>query len=107
MWNEPSQSRLDKIPRLYSTEDIPPENKSIHLHFFIGGCDWYVAEFDGEDSFYGYSILNGDYWNAEWGYISFEELKRLRVGWVEVDCETEELWAVKRASEIPDIWRDF
>lgn len=107
MWNEPSTARLDAIPRLYETDDIPLENKSIRLHFFIGGCDWYVAEFDGEDTFFGYCILNQDFLNAEWGYFSFAELKNLSVGWVEVDCETEDAWTVKRANEIPDIWRDF
>ena len=105
MWNEPSQSWLDKIPRLYVTEAIAPENKEIHLHFFIGGCDWYVAEFDGEDTFFGYAILNQDFQNAEWGYVSFDELRNIRVGWVEVDCETEDIWDAKQASEIPDIWR--
>ena len=103
MWNGPLQARLDAIPRLYATEDVPLEDKLIHLHFFIGGCDWYVAEFDGDDLFFGYAILNSDHWNAEWGYFSFEELKRLRVGWVEVDCETP--WEVKPANAIPDIGR--
>ena len=106
MWNEPSQSRLEKIPRLYVTEAVAPENKLIHLHFFIGGCDWYIAEFDGEDTFFGYAILNQDFQNAEWGYISFGELRNIRVGWVEVDCETENVWNTKQANEITDIWRE-
>ena len=47
MWNKPLQSWLDKVPRLYATEAIAPENKLIHLHFFIGGCDWCVTESGG------------------------------------------------------------
>jgi len=39
MWNIPSKERLEKIPKLYETESIPLEDKMIHLHFFIGGCD--------------------------------------------------------------------
>lgn len=105
MWNEPSQDRLDQIPMLYETESIPLRNKLIYLHFFIGGCDWYIAEFDGEDTFFGYAIINHDYINAEWGYISFQELKKIKITWVEVDCETEESWHIKSAGEIPDIWR--
>ena len=27
------------------------------LHFFIGGCDWYITEHDGDDLFWGYAIL--------------------------------------------------
>lgn len=105
MWNEPSQKRLDRIPRLYETEDIPLNDKEIHLHFFIGGCDWYVAEFDGEDTFFGYAILNQDYQNAEWGYFSLAELKSLSVSWVEVDCETEHAWKVRKAGDVEDIVR--
>jgi hypothetical protein len=62
MWNMPSQSRLDKIPRLYETEHIATQDKLIYLHFFIGGSDykqWYAAEFDGDDIFFGFVVLNG------------------------------------------------
>jgi hypothetical protein len=104
MWNEPTSKRLSRIPRLYETENVPLKDKMIYLHFFIGGCDWYVAEHDGEDLFFGYAILNNDYQMAEWGYVSFSELKSIKVkGWLEVDCETEDAWQVKKASEIDNI----
>ena len=90
MWNTPAQERLDQIPRLCETEGTPLSDKLIYLHFFFGGCDWYIAEYDGEDIFFGYAILNGDIINAEWGYISFSELKDLKYGFAEVDCEVEE-----------------
>ena len=106
MWNVPSKTRLASIPKLYETEGQPLLEKLIHLHFFIGGCDWYIAEFDGDDTFFGYAILHGDLDNAEWGYVSFEELKSLRVqGWLEVDCELEDFWQVKPAGDIPVIRR--
>jgi hypothetical protein len=69
MWNEPTKERLATIPRLYETENIPIKDKPIYLHFFIGGCDWYIAEFDGDDIFFGFAILNNDYEMAEWGYV--------------------------------------
>ena len=104
MWNTPTEDRLSKIPRLYETEHTPLQEKLIHLHFFIGGCDWYVAEYDGEDLFWGFAILNDDFQNAEWGYISLSELKSIKVGgWLEIDCEIEELWIVRKASEIKKI----
>lgn len=103
MWNIPSEERLAKIPRLYETEHLPLEAKLIYLHFFIGGCDWYVAEYNGEDLFWGYTILNGDRQNAEWGYISFIELKALKLKWLEVDCELEDYWRVRKASEVNNI----
>jgi len=103
MWNEPSTERLLKIPRLYETENIRAQDKLIHLHFFIGGCDWFVAEYDGGDLFWGFAILNQDYEMAEWGYISFSELKSISVNGIEIDCEVEEAWRVRRAAEITKI----
>ena len=99
MWNIPSKERLAKTPKLYETENIPLKDKLICLHFFIGGCDWYIAEYDGEDLFWGFAILNKDLQNAEWGYISFSELKSIKLdGWLEIECELEEFWQVKRAT---------
>lgn len=102
MWNEPSKEQLEKIPRLYETEDIPLEDKLIYLHFFIGGSDWYIAEYDGKDLFFGYAILNGDTEMAEWGYVSFKELRSLRVPpGFEVDCD--QYWEIRKASQVDKI----
>lgn len=98
MWNTPTQQRLDQIPRLYETEDIPLADKLVHLHFFIGGCDWYIVEYDGDDTFFGYAILNGDIVNAEWGYISFSELKSIKIGFAEIDCDL--YWKVIPVQEV-------
>jgi hypothetical protein len=103
MWNEPSKERLAKIPKLYETENIRLQDKLIHLHFFIGACDWYIAEYDGQDLFWGFAILNDDYEMAEWGYISFGELKSITVNGTEIDCEIEGAWKVRRAVEINKI----
>lgn len=101
MWNEPSQKQLAEIPKLYETEKVPLQEKLIYLHFFIGGCDWYIAEFDGQDLFWGFAILNQDYQNAEWGYISFAELRSINVNGIEIDCELN--WRIRKASEIEKI----
>ena len=104
MWNIPSKERLDKIPRLYETEHVPLRDKVIQLHFFIGGADWFICEYDGEDLFFGFAILNNDYQCAEWGYVSFMGLKSIQIdGWLEIDCELEEHWKPKRAIEIEKI----
>ena len=101
MWNTPTKEHLARIPRFYETEHIPVEEKLIYLHFFIGGCDWYIAEYDGGDLFFGFAILNSDYEMAEWGYISFAEIKSIRVSFLEIDCETD--WTPKKASKIENI----
>ena len=104
MWNEPTKERLSKIPKLYETENVPLKDKLIYLHFFIGGSDWFVAEYDEDDLFFGFAVLNGDLQMAEWGYVSFSELKSIKVqGWLEIDCELEEHWQAKRAIEIDKI----
>lgn len=103
MWNTPTKERLDRIPRLYITEKIPVKDKVIALHFFMAGCDWYIVEFDGDDLFFGYAILNGDLDCAEWGYVSFSELKSIKIGFLEVDCELEERWGSKKVSEVSTI----
>jgi len=95
---------MNKIPRLYDTENVPLKEKQVHLHFFIGGCDWYICETDGKDIMWGFCILNNDYQMAEWGYVSLSELRDIKIdGWVEVDCELEALWKVKRAVDVDRI----
>ena len=104
MWNEPTKERLARIPELYETEHISIKDKLIHLHFFIGGCDWYIAEYDGEDLFFGFVILNGDFENAEWGYISFGELKSIKIhDAFEIECELEQFWKIRRAVDVETI----
>ena len=101
MWNVPSKKRLSKIPKLYETENLPLKDKLIYLHFFIGGSEWFICEYDGEDLMFGFCILNNDLEMAEWGYVSFSELKSIKVnGWLEIDCELEDLWEVRKSSEI-------
>jgi len=85
MWNVPNTKRLNRIPTRQA--GVPTLEKKAYLHLFMGGSDWYVLEYDKRDTFYGYAILNGDLQNAEFGYFSFSELKSLKVGFMEIDCE--------------------
>ena len=102
MWNKPTDKQLSKIPKLYATQNTRPENKKIYMHFFIGDTDWYIAEYDGEDLFYGFTILNGWVNDAEWGYISYKELQSLRVPpGFEVDRDM--YWTVVKAGDIEKI----
>ena len=103
MWNIPDREQLGQIPRLYETENVKTEEKLIYLHFFIGWCDWYITEYDGNDLFFGFAILNNDLEMAEWGYISFAELKSICVHGIEIDCETD--WMPTRAGDIDLIKR--
>ena len=103
MWNEPTEEDLQRIPRLYATEIVPWADKMIYQHFFLGGCDWYVAEYAPEERiFFGYAILNDDLDNSEWGYISFDELRDVKAqGVYEVDRDLH--WSPRKASEVERI----
>lgn len=106
MWNTPTPYRLAQIPKLYETDEVSIEDKLIYLHFFLAGSDWFVAEFDGTETFFWFVILNGDLRNAEWGYFSLSELKHIMMsGWMEVDCELESHWKIRPASKIEKIFQ--
>ena len=103
MWSKPSKDELERIPPLYSSEDTPAEDKIIYGHFFLGGSDWYITEYDPvERIFFGYAILNEDYDNAEWGYISFDELLDLKVG-PGFEADWDRYWKPKKAREVDRI----
>jgi len=103
MWNIPKDGELSSIPKLYETEDIPLKEKVIHLHLFIGGCDWYIAEFDGEDLFWGFAILNNDLQSAEWGYISLNQLKEIKIDPYGFEIDRDLHWTPCRAFEVEKI----
>ena len=54
------------------TED---EKHPLAFKYTLGNSSFYVSEWDGNDEFFGYTVLNGDTQNSEWGYTSLEELK--------------------------------
>lgn len=103
MWNTPATSRLANIPKLYETENISVQDKLVHLHFFLGGCDWYVIEYDGDDLFWGFVVLNNDMQMAEWGYFTFSELQATRISGLEVDCELKQFWEIRPAHQVDKI----
>lgn len=70
----PLEQQVALIPHLKATESVPAEEKIIYAHFFLGGSDWYIAEWDGKDELFGYAVLNDDWQMSEWGYISLKEL---------------------------------
>jgi hypothetical protein len=67
------EKQLSKCPKLYGTRGMK-EHPAI-FHYFYGGTDIYICEYDQDDGLmFGFVILNGDLQNAEWGYISLEEI---------------------------------
>ncbi len=101
MWNQPTVQRLANIPDLYETESDFLTEKLIYCHFYLAGSDWYVTEFDGCDTFFGFVILNGNCIDAEWRYFTLRKLDQLNVRGYEV--EFDEYWQLRPASQVKKI----
>ena len=118
MLNQPSRKMLSQVPELYANEknQTAIDDIIIHMHFFVASCDWWIAE-HGDDLFWGYANL-GDDLNAEWGYVSYSELKSIGesvsvpvtdsttgelIGRMPLMVEYDEHWEPKPFSEIR--WR--
>lgn len=70
-------------------QDGKGSEAKVYAHYFVGGCDWFITEYDPhEDVGFGWACLN-DRQNAELGYVSIAELETARVGGLfPVDYET-------------------
>ncbi len=68
--------RIALMPATYATDDHG-DAAIVHLHYFTGGCDWYITEKDCENvqhQAFGLACIH----EAELGYISIVELLRCR-----------------------------
>ena len=68
--------QIDTMPKTYDQEGRG-DQAIVHLHYFLGGSDWYITEKDrdgGVDQAFGYACLNGLEDFAEIGYISIAEI---------------------------------
>ena len=66
------QARLEKCPNIGETDRLK-EHPAV-FHYFCGGTDIYICEYDRKDGMFGFAILNGDLGNSEWGYFNLKEL---------------------------------
>jgi hypothetical protein len=74
---------IESMPGPYGTEGTARPEKMVYLHYFQGGSDFYILERDNlpgrQYQAFGYTILNGDLENAEFGYIDIFGLIELGV----------------------------
>ena len=64
---------IDGMPKVYE-QDGKGDQAMVYLHYFTGGCDWWITEKDSEaeqHQAYGYADIG---YGAEQGYISLVEL---------------------------------
>lgn len=76
----PPKSVLKKIPALYATDGTTPlAEKTIHLHYFGGPYDAWIAEFDPETGMaFGYVEIGG-HGEGEWGSVYLPEVEELNL----------------------------
>ena len=61
------------MPKTYEQEG-KGDHAIIHLHYFIGNCNWYITEKDSEkEQVQAFGLADLGY-GPEYGYISIEEL---------------------------------
>lgn len=82
--------RITDMPVTYEQNEV--SDPIVYLHYFMGGSDWYITEKDmegkGTEQAYGYACLNGDMMNAEFGFISIDELCSLVIrGFMTIDLD--------------------
>lgn len=99
MYNEPTEEELNKVPKLYDTENIPLPERDVYFHFFCGNSDWWILEYDPKNRlFFGIAKI----FECELGYISFDEMRDVRVfGAMEVDRDLH--FGIKKIKEIEEL----
>ncbi len=88
------ESVINTMPAIYGQDGLG-DDAIAHLHYFSGGCDWYITEKDVDDPFgdspsiteqhqaHGFAKFASESQNSEIGYISIEQLLSQRT--VELD----------------------
>ncbi len=104
MRNEPTADELWKIPPLHSNKNALEKEIVIHMRFQLMGASWFIAEYDGGDTFFGYRLLdpNREFANS-WGYFSLSELKEMSLIGNEVERDLN--WENKPIKLIQEIFR--
>ncbi|MDR2596287.1 MAG: hypothetical protein LBC76_03090 [Treponema sp.] len=75
--NKHLETALKKCPKIGATDGLA-EHPAV-FHYFYGGTDIYICEYESSDGqMFGYSILNGDLQNSEWGYFNVMDFSQSR-----------------------------
>lgn len=74
----PSAKEMAKWPPIYTNDGTPLPEQPIVAHYFQGGHDWWVTEYDpATNEVFGFVTLAG-HGRGEWGYSSLTEIEALR-----------------------------
>lgn len=91
-WEQDFKTSLKTMPQTYE-QDGMGENSIVHLHYFMGGMDWFITEIDKEPGpqlqAFGWADLG---YGAEAGHICLPEL-------FEAGVELDMYWTPKKIKE--------
>lgn len=97
---EETRKRIEETPPLYANEELGTK-ALVRLHYFGGSTDIWLSELDEENGIaFGYTCLNGDYQNAELGYVRISEIMACD-GRIELDL----YWGDKPLEEVMGPWK--
>jgi len=106
MKDEPSDEELRRLARLNANSNARWQDIMIYEHFFLGGSDWYLAEYNPSSRiFFCFAILNDDLLNAEWGSVSYDELRAVNFNGIEIGRDTR--WRPRKASSVDRILESY
>lgn len=72
----PPKAEQKRIPALYATEGTPLAEKTVHQHYFTGGFDFYVTEWDPQTG-RAFGMVK-DRGEREWGYFMLPDLEAIK-----------------------------
>ena len=96
------KARIEAMPKTYETEGVDASDRVAYLHYFMGGVDGWIIEKDMGDgssdeaqvqAFGKITLFGGGVRDAEWGYISIEEL-------IDNGVELDLYWTPKPMKEV-------
>lgn len=97
---------VSKAPKLYET-DGAEQHALLFRYFHPAGTESLVCEIGEDGEAFGFQCINGDYINAEWGYIDLNELKKnpeMQLDYHVPKGMSIERWLYK---EQPDMYLDY
>ena len=78
---------LNEIPPIYA-QDGKGKNAIAYLHYFNSSSDRYITELDKDNlEGFGFTILNGDTQNAEFGYIPLTQFTQQKASYWDLNLD--------------------
>ena len=100
--------KIKDAPGLYKT-DGAKEHPLVAKYFHPAGTESFICEISKEnpDEAFGFQVVNGDWRNAEWGYINLPEVKN--IPGMELDYHLEDGISIERQifKEAPEYFSEY